>query len=258
MITTMPFDEYLSLDRISKHGLDAISRSPAHFAYSKAHPTEPTPAMMLGTAVHAMVLENESFFDRFAISPAGIDRRTKAGKADWAAFLSDAQGKRVITPDDFDLVRGMADAVHAHPAASKLLSSGIAEQTVLWDDPETGVHCKARPDFLYDKAPIAVDLKTAKSAAQGQFYWDARKYRYHVQDAMYSAGLAVAGHPVDHFVFIVVESIPPHGVAAYVLAPEDRDHGWTLFRQGIEVYAKCKREGVWPGYPDDIQVLERP
>jgi hypothetical protein len=118
--------EYHAHPAISKSHLDLIARSPLHYwaRYIDENRVaqEATPAMRLGTALHTHVLELDSWDKDIAVSPFGIDRRTKVGKEMWAAFESDSKGKTLITADDAEQVMAMGRAVHSHPAAAMLLN----------------------------------------------------------------------------------------------------------------------------------------
>jgi hypothetical protein len=78
--------EYHAHPAISKSHLDLIARSPLHYwaRYIDENRVaqEATPAMRLGTALHTHVLELDSWDKDIAVSPFGIDRRTKARQGD--------------------------------------------------------------------------------------------------------------------------------------------------------------------------------
>jgi hypothetical protein len=152
----------------------------------------------------------------------------------------------------------MAAAVHTHPAAATLLTGGYREITAYWEDKETGLPCRARPDYLNDDMSLVADLKTCASAAPGAFSRAVNQYRYHVQDGWYRDGLKVLGCPVEHFAFICVENTPPHAVACYVLEPSAVDLGRELYRRDLKTYAICKQENRWPGYSEEIETLRLP
>lgn len=254
----IPFSQYLAIDRISKHGLDSLARTPAHYRYQRAHPSEPSEAMALGSAFHTLTLEPEKFDSEFIVTPDGINRRTKAGKEAWVFFLIEAQGKQILTADQRGRAQAMADSVRRHPLLQALLADGNKEQTVLWTDPDTGVPCKCRPDWLCDRLPIIADLKSARDASPEVFARDAARYRYHVQEAMYMSGLSVAGRPKDTWIYIVCESDPPHFVALYQSGAAERQLGYRWFREDLVRYADCRFTDQWPAYPVEVQTLEYP
>lgn len=67
--------------------LDLINRSPAYYRYVKENPKEQTLAMLLGSVFHKLVPEPETFTAEYAVCPA-VDRRTKAGKEVYQAFVN--------------------------------------------------------------------------------------------------------------------------------------------------------------------------
>ncbi|NBS68382.1 hypothetical protein EBT31_05635, partial [bacterium] len=175
MISCVSFDEtepmenaeYHRHSAISKSHLDLVARSPLHYWARYVDPNrvepEPTPAMRLGTAVHTLTLEPDSWDSRYVTAPQ-IDRRTKEGKATWAEFEALSAGRELISCDDRAVISRMAEAVWKHPAAEMLLFKlpGKAETTHMWTDEATGLQCKCRPDWLTDDGSLIVDLKTTE------------------------------------------------------------------------------------------------
>lgn len=252
----MPFDEYFSYENLSKHQLDALSRSPQHYRVALEQPRKRTPAMIFGAAVHAAILEPHQFDLYYARAPE-LDKRTKAGRA--AHGEAAAEGVTLLKADEWDAIQAMRDAIRAHPFASILLApeDGQAEVSIAWLDNETGVACRARPDFLNAAHSLCVDLKSAGDASMGNFARACANYNYHWQAAMYLDGLA-AVKPHKAFVFVVVEPEPPFAVGCYELAPDDMALGRTLYRKALRTYATCLATDHWPGYPEEVRILDLP
>src|SRR5690606_26886762 len=57
-------------------------RSPAHARQYMLTPPEPTPAMVLGAAIHAAILQPDVFARQYVRAPE-LDRRTRAGREAW-------------------------------------------------------------------------------------------------------------------------------------------------------------------------------
>jgi exodeoxyribonuclease VIII len=246
--------EYHADPAIGKSMLDALARSPLHYwsryvAENRVEP-EPTPAMVLGSAFHALLLERELFEASYIAAPA-VDRRTKAGKAAWAEL--EASGKTVLSEDDLAALTGMAASVLAHPAASRLLAlPGRAEVSLFYEDPATGLRCKARPDWLTESGVI-VDIKTTQDASPEAFRKSAYNFRYDVQAAHYTSAVLGAG-----FVFIAVEKTPPYAVAVYEADDAVMRSGHARRRDNLERLADCIQRDEWPGYDSTIQPLGVP
>jgi exodeoxyribonuclease VIII len=249
---------------VSKSGLDQIAKSPLHYWARFLDPDrvwpEPTPAMRLGTALHTHVLELSKWDDQIAVAPSDINRRTKEGREQWAAFEAAAKRKTVITADDAEQVITMGRAVMRHPAAAMLLGlPGKAETTHMWTDASTGLECKCRPDWLTDDGSIMVDLKTTKNASIQGFKRSVADYRYHVQAGWYLHGIEQAtGKRPDQFIFICVESTAPYACAVYAADAEMIERGHDQAMRDLAKLAVCKAADHWPSYSDQIETLSLP
>lgn len=252
--------DYHSGEGISKSGLDLIHRSPLHYWSRYLDPEreeeEPSKALRLGSAIHGAALEPEKFGEEFAVAPK-CDRRTKAGKASYADFVLDSAGKTVLTADEGELVRRVAESVRAHPTAAFLLGEGRPELSAFWRDEKTGELCRCRPDWA--REGLLIDLKTTQDAGYHGFRRSAWQFRYHVQAAFYLDGWAAAGNePAQSFVFIAVEKTPPFAVAVYYASEDMVRLGREEYRADLDLYAACRKADQWPGYPTDIQQLDPP
>lgn len=239
---------------ISKSHLDAIAgRSPLHYWNKYINPdrirAEPTAAMIMGSAVHSAVLEPDLFPSEYVAAPTDINRRTNAGKAEFAAFEASNKGKTVLDVEDFATCLAIRDAVYRHPVAGGLLTGGKAEQSFYAVDAETGELIKCRTDYLHDSGSMIVDVKTTEDASPGGFGKSAANFRYPVQCAWYNGVLdaAFGEHPQD-WVFLAVEKQPPYAVGIYFMEPDQVARASFAARRDLMRIVECKRSGVWPDY----------
>lgn len=162
-------------------------------------------------------------------------------------------------PDEWDIARYVRDAIFRHAPAAELLRIGIAEQTIFFDDDETGVACKCRPDWLATDARFVVDLKTSRDASPAGFGRSAWSYRYDVQAAFYYDGLTAAtGELYDGFAFIASEKERPFAVKVYYMDDDDFRVGRRRYSANLETYAECLRTGIWPAYGDRVGRIQLP
>lgn len=253
IIYDMSNADYHSHEALSKSGTDDLDKSPMHFKARREKPREETPAMAIGTAVHTLTLEPETFFDRYVVAPAGIDRRTTAGKTAWAEI--EGSGKIVLKHEDFQQIESMASAVRAHPVTEALFDEGRAE--VSFFSTLSGVDVKCRPDWFREDG-IIVDLKTTEDASPGGFSSSVAKFNYHKQAAFYSDILSDIGFDVAAFVFIAVEKSYPYAVGIYELDLDAIDLGRQAYLANLETYRECMKSGIWPGYSTNVEVLNLP
>jgi hypothetical protein len=267
----------------SKGALDLVDgQSLGHYlTWANATPEEvakevETPAMRFGRALHAFILEPETFESAYLVHEK-LDRRFKAGKTRWLDLQSQRGDRDLLDQDDFDAIRWMAEALGRHPLARNLMIAGRREVTLLWRDPGTefeltrdnadganclpdglGLPCKARADFWIPELRMAFDLKSTEDASFWAFRKTAANFRYHVQDAHYSDGFAACGEALDMFLFAAVEKTKPFGVNVFLLDDAARDKGNEIVRRAMVKLAEAMRTREFPTYSDTIQDLSLP
>ena len=265
--------EYHALDYVSKSHLDEVNKSPFHYWDKYINPNrveiEPTKQMLLGSAMHTMVLEPELFEKEYIVEsanapkrPTAIQRNAKKPSSQtldaiayWEEFDKKAVGKNLISIDDYERLTIMKQRIFDHPAASTILSlSGVAEQSYQWKDNQTGEICKSRPDFHTDDGTLIVDLKTTSDASELGFQKSVHNFRYHVQAGFYLRSIKEA----EQFVFIAVESKPPYLVAVYNASPEMIAAGNRVADKNLATLAECRKSGKWTGYSEEITTLDLP
>ena len=266
-------EEYHSLDYVSKSHLDLINKSPFHYWDRYINPErvipEPTKAMFLGSAFHTIVLEPDLFEKEYIVEsanapkrPTAIQRNAKKPStqtldaiAYWEEFDKKANGKNLISIEDYDRLTIMRKRIFAHPAANTILNmTGICEQSYQWKDSETGEICKSRPDFHTDDGSLIVDLKTTSDASELGFQKSVHNFRYHVQAGWYLRSLKEA----EQFVFIAVESKPPYLVAVYNASPDMINAGNRVANKDLATLAQCRKTNKWIGYSEEITNLDLP
>lgn len=262
LVPDMPAEVYHSIHAMSAGGLKRMKQSPAHFYGlqldpNRPEPGEPTPALKNGTMVHCAIFEPASFHDRYVVRPDGLDMRTKEGKA-WAATVA---GMEIITAEQMNAAKGQREALLALPEIASLLADGVGESSAFWIDETTGELCKCRPDWVSPAGDgvVIVDGKTCVDASPEGFSKAIWNFAYHLQAAWYADGYEKAtGKTVHGFVFAAVESAWPHAAAAYMLGDDVLDRARAENRRLLNLYAECKRTGVWPGYGSQISLINLP
>lgn len=256
--------EYHNDKAIGSSILKLIHNSTVFHAVNKTW--DETPAMTIGNAVHALMLEPETYRDQFAVAPK-VDRRTKAGKAEWAAFCEESGDKTILTMDDSEKVLAIVNALSSHPIASRVLSGGEGEHSYFAPDEKTGLMLKCRPDYVNGGALI--DLKTTRDASFEGFSRQIGNLGYHLQAAFYlDVYNNSQGTDLNEFFFVAVENGTPHGVAVYQLDEAHIEAGRQAYRQALDTYAEyleLKMNEKEPGkidsmfgYPCEIQKIQVP
>lgn len=256
VIHDLDFEAYREIPAINASGLKLIERSPAHYQAAIAAPDVPTPAQMLGTVTHLLLLQPEREKEVRVIPDC--DRRTKAGKEAWAAFQEEAaaSAKILVSSAIWEAAQRMRDAALAHPIVSALISDGAPEVTLLAEMDEVAV--KGRLDWVPAAHDVIVDLKTAANADEEEFARAIGRYAYHLQAAFYTDLAEICGLRKRVFIFVVVENEPPHGVCLYTLDEAALHAGRVRYQRALATYKECLATGQWPGYPQQIRTINLP
>ena len=252
MIQKMSDAEYFKARGISQSFLKAFKRSPAHALWQLKHPKEPSEAMLIGTCLHALILENKRVFVALPESAKGASNAAKMVKS---AFYLENEGKIILSADDAAKVEAMAESVLNHSGASTILGlGGESELSIFWE--ENGLEMKGKIDRVNPFGVI--DVKTTKDASLAEFAKSVYNFGYHVQAAHYLAGAAANGLPCDDFIIIAVENEPPYCTALRKIDHVSIMEGEQERQELIQKYLKCVEKKHWPGYSDEIETVSIP
>lgn len=248
----MKFTDYLQRPGINWSRLKHARESMARYRYECDHARKDSATLAIGRAVHTIVFEPHQFHDSYAIW-----HKDRKG-IEWAAFEAAHAGLTILKTAEFEHARAMAEAVKASPLAQPYLrDDAVFEVTVEWEDPITGLACKARPDIL--RPLVLADLKTAASIDARRFGYQAHRLGYACQLAHYAAGIkATYGWLPQKVALIVVEKVPPYEVAVFEVGEEDLQRGAEEVAALLQSVAACEESGVWPGRYAEAVPLSMP
>jgi hypothetical protein len=291
----VPAEQYFSLPAASRSGLEHIERSPLHY-YAQCldpnrRPIKETPALRVGSAIHCAILEPERFGAEYRRKPnpeefpnaldtadqyketckrlglpvSGTKEVLKARirEADLSVqFFDDVERDfskyKLLSWDEMTACVNISQNFRKSRLAELLFVSGKAERTIVWQDKETGVPCKARLDWLTDDYTTIADIKSAEDASRAGFSKSFANYNYHRQVAWYSEGVEALTGQRPIFVFPVYEKEPPYATANYYAKTEIVEHGKREMRRLLRTYADCLSKQKWPGYDDEILPIDTP
>ena len=249
--------EYRADPGVNKSTLWEIRKSPAHYKYAIDNQEEnDSPALRLGRAVHALVLQPDEFNKMYAVAPL-VDRRTKEGKQIWADFIEKNEGMEILTPDEASEALAISSSVLN--VAEDMLNGSQTEVPLFWDDPRTGIRCKARLDAwneLPDKY-LLIDLKTTTDASTDAFTRSAIGYGYHVQAAHYMNGFEIVKKPDKpiEWWFVAVEKSQPYAVNLIKADDGFIAEGRFKVMELMDKLDECLRTDEWPGYGENVMYM---
>lgn len=243
--------EYRAFPALNQSSAKKLLVSPAHYQAYINTPQEETKALRFGTFVHAAILEPHTLDDLYATAP-DVDKRTKQGKEDWAAFATANAGKTILDAEESAL--GHLVAAHARLALKKHGVKFDATE-VMYHVDYNGIPLKAAIDGV--SGDYLWDIKTTDDASTAGMLKAIRNYRYNLQAYWYRLVYEIAtGHRPLGFRFLFVEKEPPFATAVCEVGPELMSWAIADFEKALTLYRDCTASGIWPAYPDDIQVID--
>lgn len=196
--------------------------NPATYQWNKdaKKDEEKLKALDFGTDFHTYVLEPDVFDSQYRVLPP-CNRKKPAEKQAELDMIKEwaEEGVTPITDEDMAKLKAMRESALAHPTIAAILGmKGVAERSYFWTDPETGVDCKCRPDWIVldldddtrppfmakhkdyaDATTLVFDLKSIAQFDKMQAQIE--NLKYYVQDAFYTRGIEQATKSKVCFVF---------------------------------------------------------
>lgn len=245
-------EDYHTSEPVSSTGLKRILVSPAHFRYP--NPFNATRAKEIGSAIHCRILESDRWDTDYKV--VECDARTSAL---YKAACKDHPKERVLTSAEYENVLGMQKGVLRNRHCRQLIEApGRYELSLFTTDPITGVPVKVRYDKLTD-AGMPCDLKKCQKAGRDDFSRTINNYGYHISAALYmDSWFWQYGEKLDDMRWIAVEEQSPHLAQRYKPDEDALMIGRALYREALEIYARCLDEDRWPGYEDDEEAIGLP
>lgn len=248
--------DYRGATGLSQSSIKDFIKSPAHYLVATEQTSEPTPAMQLGTAFHAVMLQDKPR-EHYAVK-IKMDGRTKDGKAYNEQFALDNAGKAVINTEDEETLFKMRESILAHPLASKLAKGLTHKEFAVFGSIETNfgyVRLKGLIDGYSETEGYILDYKTCEDASPLGFIKAIRDRRYDIQSVQYPWLLNNAKMKVKDFYFVCVEKVPPYAVGVYRIDLDNLIETGKKWAWAINDFCECQNTGKFPAYSDDCITL---
>jgi hypothetical protein len=259
IVLDMPMAKYRAADAYGASDLKAMRAGPpAMVPWRRANPSKETDATRLGTAAHCAIIEPLSFEKRYAHKPDGMSFATKEGKA-WKASVPD--GIAILSHDESTQVAQIVAAARGNPRVRGALDAATAkEASLFWNDPDTGLPLKARPDWFI-QGDYVYDLKVTRHAGNpGALAFRAYVEGWFHQLSHYEAGLIECGVKVKGARIVAIHPEPPQDARVYTL--EIKEDALSLMHldneRTIKRIAECHERDCWPGSPEEWTKIDVP
>lgn len=250
----MSESHYYDSEAVNWSTLKWMRESPLVYKYRLTSGYKDTADLAMGRLTHTLVFEPEKFQAEYAIWEDG-DRRGNA----WKEFAEANAGKTIFKPKEIETAVQMAKAVRSHPLVQPYLDGGLFEHAIYWTDQDTGLPCKARPDWIVPGTRTLIDLKTCQSAEARRFGSAAARYGYTAQMAHYNNGVTHALDWAPNTVIIIaVEKDGPHEVSVFKVSQDDLAMAAEEVAELLRMVKACQQTNTWPGRYLEPQALQLP
>lgn len=250
-----------------------MKSSGLHFRYTPRR--DESPALALGTLLHQGKLEPEMLAKRYVVIPeeqfisevqsarvTEINKKTgkpydpysnvkatTAYKDKVKEFMKSHMGKQEVSAQWFMNTIGVLKSLNEDERCQEYFSEGAAEVVLVWTDPETGIRCKARLDFVNPGGWKIVDLKTTAQL----FRWYLEERDTHCQLAWYQRGWEALTGDVYDPCLIVQESEQPYAVQAAPIDEEALGVGRSINDKLLKLVEKGRRTRKWKGPKNPVR-----
>lgn len=258
---------------VSSSGLRKIvNDSPAdYFEESYLNPDnskkefEESEALLLGRAVHHLILGQANFGATFIVQPE-LYPDAKGGQSKWtygAQFCKDWRDeqrkahKSILTLSQVETIKGMAKTLARDTLVKEGLLNGLVEHSLFWKDKKTGIWLKIRPDAIpvsvkmLARGGASVDVSDLKSIIGVDYIDMENSYEdngYYMQTGLIRQGLKdVLNLSVSTFTLMFAAKKKPFSTRPMLLDEDDLALGDAANRVGLDVMHRCIIDKTWPG-----------
>lgn len=226
-----------------------LALSGKQYLHAVNTPFEPTPAMLLGTAVHAIVLGQRP--NKPVVVYPG---KTRSGKA-WEEFESSAHpDAEIVTASEWTKAESVAAAVMSDPLARHYLDGARYEVPIAWE--ELGLKFSSSGIDILPDGRLG-DLKTTSTVEPEATKRQIRRMHYAEQIVFYRRGCRANGIDTSKGLFLLcVETRAPYEVVPFELSErriEMAERTISLWLEKLRAFTAAKQ---WPGYTQTPIMLD--
>jgi len=223
---------------LSYSSIKEFQKSPRHYLeYINKQRTPPTDAMKLGSMVHCMILQPNLFNEQFVIAP-DVNKRTNAGKEEWATFCSQHADRIVVANDDYEHASRLASNAMANSSIESLVKNCYDFEQE-WRAEIDGLPYRGFYDGISND--YVLEIKTTSDGLPRSVMNDFLKRKYHIQAGLYSL---VSQKEV---IYVVIETSEPYLSYSAPASIQYMEMGVSELSRLNSQFAKCLESGDFSG-----------
>lgn len=226
-------EDYFKIPRVSASSLKRIFNE-EEYEIANNIQVEKTDAMILGSLVHCLILENSEVSKRYVPMPK-VDLRTKIGKETKAKFEEENKDKQIVSFEDWETAMGCYEAFNS--CSIKDIFVGKSEIALLFDI--DGEKAKLKLDHYVEEIGLLLDLKTTRLSGNA-FAKECCNRDYPLQGSFYYDGMNSVGMRVERVFFVGIKTIKPYKITLVEQERNVIEFGREQYMTALQVWKDIK------------------
>lgn len=192
---------------------------------------------------------------RLAIRQMGLDINKMDGLKEYYRFLKAISGFESVSEENKTIIDIAYHNYRRYAGGMlfDLVKHSKREISLYYTDPTTGLNVRVRPDAMQFAENIGcnaiISVKTTRAESIDQFAYQSAKLQYEISEGMYlEVASGVTNRDFRAVIMIMIQTVPPFGVAALVWDAEDIEIGKYKYHQSLQTALECEDSGLYPGY----------
>ena len=230
---------------------------------------EDKPHFSFGNAFELALLDPKDYLNKVVVMPENewiegalaekpeLQKPRNSGyyQKAYAKFTEENKGKYTINDtgkESFDVIEEMLSSCYQDKYIQGLIKNTEYQLSLFWDDPQTGIKLKTRPDICKRKKNVIVNVKTTEDGSPTGFSKDMVKYDYPLQAIIEMSGCLNTGlmDEIDLYLWLVCEKVAPFNATIYEFRKEDHGAVRDSLQFTLDRIKKSEEQNKWPGYSD--------
>lgn len=171
------------------------------------------------------------------------DFRTKENAVWKEEFFLENQSKYIINKagsESFETIERMIESCSSQAYIRSLLEGSEYQTSIFWQDAQSFIKLKTRPDCVNVSKKCIIDIKSTKDGSPESFSKDCANYNYPLQAIIQMQGVLASGllNDIEHYYWLAVEKSEPFNAQLYEFQKSD----WEMMSIQLEfILSKIKR-----------------
>ncbi len=190
-----------------------------------------------------------------AVKQMGLDINKMDGKKEYYQLLKTMSVFEAVSEEHKTIIdiAYINYKIYGGGILPELVKHSKREISLYYEDPDTGLKVRVRPDAMQFEENLGcnaiISVKTTRAESISHFAHQSAQLLYEISEGMYcEVASGVTGRDFNAVIMIMIQTVPPFGVAALVWDAEDIEIGKYKYRIALDVAKDCKEKDLYPGF----------